>query len=334
MITWTHCRTGLLRTIHYPAASSAHDHDVMTSAAPSHEPMVWRWWLVGGAGRSLSILWFYEAVYAGDTVHSTRLAPAASLWMAKLLWGVASRANDTAERGPSTAVAILEQLTPVCCMGLCTLLTWWEYGTPEELTVESLGLPLLEGGTISHEQRVSAAAAELVASAVFGVFLGLLAVVAPVIFHSVGLLQSAWPPDPVPGLEAQHLADLAEKVRNTCSSHSLAAHATYHCARASSQESRRQLENRVDRASSVAAIAFSLARIARLGCLAISEELLCAAEPSRMHNNTSCWLNVRAWWLQISIGAVCVAWVSLVRCSSVGAGTGIGTGIGLGLPFW
>ena len=76
----------------------------------------------------LGIMWWVAAVYSSDKVHISRLAPAASLWIAKVLWKLAEtmiRGKDAAlGQGVSqeplpTVVLVLEQFVPVLCHCRC-----------------------------------------------------------------------------------------------------------------------------------------------------------------------------------------------------------------------
>jgi hypothetical protein len=184
---------------------------------------------LGGLIRLLGIVWWVEAVWAGDHVHVARLAPAAALWLAKLVWaalvaaavrrgGGGTTPQQAEGRRPLSPVAsILEQLTPSCCVCACTYYAWSSH-VPAELLGDTWWRqrwPQFAAGAGGGDEPVAAAAAaELSASVLLGVLLALLAIAAPSLYHRAGLLQSAWPPDPVPGLEEYHAADLAEKVRS------------------------------------------------------------------------------------------------------------------------
>ena len=175
---------------------------------------VWRWWLVGGAGRSVGIIWWFGALAADDAEHIVRLAPAAALWLSKIVWGLAAlhwerattAGSDTTSQ--STASAIASQAFPAMCAIIMTTCAWGALWVPPEIR---LGFSAEE--TQEIDSVVSAVSVEVVASVAFGIFLGGITISAPEFLYFAGLLRCSWPPDPVPGLEAQHAADLVEKVR-------------------------------------------------------------------------------------------------------------------------
>jgi membrane protease YdiL (CAAX protease family) len=214
---------------------------------------------VGSICRLLGILWWLQAMHAGDGVHSSRLAPAAALWMAKVAWGLV----DSAIRGQRAALkadvgahlppaaAILEQCLPVACAAVAVFVAWVLHPIPQELGYARLAAVLTDDQQL-HESA-AAAAGELAASFAGGVALALFAIGAPVLLQKVGVLRSSWPADPVKGLERQHLASLAEKARQ------------------------RELQLTLSRNSSLfsgSALVYGVSRAARLSCLALSEELL------------------------------------------------------------
>ena len=213
---------------------------------------------VGSICRLLGIVWWLQAMHAGDGIHSSRLAPAAALWMAKVGWGLV----DSAVRGQQAALkadvgahlppaaAILEQSLPVVCATVAVYVAWVLHPVPKELGYERLAAVLTDDQQL-HESA-AAAARELAASVGVGVALALFAIGAPVMLQRAGVLTHSWPADPVKGLERQHLASLAEKARQ------------------------RELQLTLKRGSlfSGSSLLYGVFRAARLSCLALSEELL------------------------------------------------------------
>jgi len=213
---------------------------------------------VGSICRLLGIVWWLQAMHAGDGIHSSRLAPAAALWMAKVAWGLVDsvirgqRAALKADVGAHLppAAAILEQCLPVACAAVAVYVAWVLHPIPKELGYERLAAVLTEDQQL-HESA-AAAAGELAASVGVGVALALFAICAPVLLQRAGVLTHSWPADPVKGLERQHLANLAEKARQ------------------------RELQLTLKRGSlfNGSSLMYGLSRAARLSCLALSEELL------------------------------------------------------------
>jgi membrane protease YdiL (CAAX protease family) len=212
---------------------------------------------VGSICRLLGIVWWLQAMHAGDGIHSSRLAPAAALWMAKLAWGL----MDSVIRGQQAALkadvgahlppaaAILEQFLPVACAGVAVYIAWVLHPIPKELGYERLAVVLTDDQQL-HESA-AAAAGELAASVGVGFALAVFAICAPVLLQRAGVLTHSWPADPVKGLERQHLASLAEKARQ------------------------RELQLTLKRGSLCnGSLLYGVSRAARLSCLALSEELL------------------------------------------------------------
>lgn len=213
---------------------------------------------IGSICRLLVIVWWVQAMHAGDGIHSSRLAPGAALWMAKLAWGLV----DSAVRGQQAALkadvgahlppsaAILEQFLPVACATVAVYVAWVLHPIPEELGYARLAAVLTDDQQL-HESA-AAAAGELATSVGLGVALALFAIGAPVLLQRAGVLTHSWPADPVKGLERQHLASLAEKARQ------------------------RELQLALKRGSVFhgSSLLYGLCRAARLSCLALSEELM------------------------------------------------------------
>ena len=214
---------------------------------------------VGSICRLLGIIWWVQAMHAGDGIHSSRLAPAAALWASKVVWGLVDamirgqQAALKAEVGAHLppAAAILEQCLPVACAAVAVYVAWVLHPIPEELGYARLAAVITDDQEL-HESA-AAAAGELAASFAVGVALALVAMGAPLLLQRAGVLKSAWPADPVAGLERQHMAILAEKA------------------------AQRELEVSLSNDSSLFAgssFVYTLSRAARLSCLALSEELL------------------------------------------------------------
>lgn len=213
---------------------------------------------VGSICRLLGIVWWLQAMHAGDGIHSSRLAPAAALWMAKVAWGLVDsfirgqRAALKADIGAHLppAAAILEQCLPVACAAVAVYVAWVLHPIPRELGYDRLAAVLTDDQEL-HESA-AAAAGELAASVGVGVALALFAICAPVLLQRTGVLTHSWPADPVKGLERQHLASLAEKARQ------------------------RELQLTLKRGSlfNGSSLLYGASRAARLTCLALSEELL------------------------------------------------------------
>ena len=140
------------------------------------------------------------------------LMPTTALTAAGWLWYFASpRAISAMGEGKAT---VLQHMLPALSIGV-TCLLWLVWGDmPHELLPSSFyesnsfklfGRNFTIYKTIDdhkHEESVLEAAAQLVSAAAMGVLFGLLVgTLVPLVLHKIGMLQSYYPPDPIPGYE-------------------------------------------------------------------------------------------------------------------------------------
>jgi hypothetical protein len=138
--------------------------------------------------------------------------PTAALTATGWIWYFASP-SAVAALGSGTAT-VLQHMLPMVSTGI-TCLIWLMWGDmPHELlpstfyesnSFKLFGRDFTIYKTIDdnkNEESVLEAAAQLVGAAAMGVLFGLLigAATAPAL-HKLGVLQSYWPPDPIPGYE-------------------------------------------------------------------------------------------------------------------------------------